>query len=73
MFLTGVEEKQFKNRMLDVKADDFLSKPFSSSSMIEKIEYYVKPMIHSENNTVAIQETSNVSIWNSGTGQTAVW
>ena len=54
------EEKQFKARMIDVKADDFLSKPFSSSSMIEKIEHYIKPLIHSENNTVAIQDTQQV-------------
>ena len=40
--------------MEEVKADDFLSKPFSSASMIEKIEHYVKPIIHSENNAVTI-------------------
>ena len=49
IFLTSLDEKQFKSRLLDVHADDYLSKPFSSQDMKNKIERWIKkPTIHSE-------------------------
>jgi twitching motility two-component system response regulator PilG len=57
IFLTGLEEKQFKSRMVDVKADDYLSKPFSSNDILEKLHFWLKkPTIHSESSIISIQK-----------------
>ena len=62
VFLTGVDEKQCQSRMKDVKADDFLSKPFSSKIMIEKIKSYVKPVVPIDNHSVQVIQKDTDSI-----------
>ena len=59
IFLTGLEEKQFKSRMTDVNADDYLSKPFSSHDMLEKVHLWLKkPLIHSESSIVSMEHST---------------
>jgi len=56
IFLTGLDEKQFKTRFEEVEADDYLIKPFSSQDMKKKINQWVKkPVIHSEEDVVPIE------------------
>lgn len=42
VFLTGVDEKKFKSRLAEVKADDYLMKPFSSHDMTSMISKCIK-------------------------------
>ncbi|MEK9728024.1 MAG: response regulator [Candidatus Margulisiibacteriota bacterium] len=60
IFLTGVDEAQCKARMDEVHADDFLSKPFSSKIMIEKIKTYVKPILNTEISDIRIKPKINL-------------
>ena len=59
IFLTGLDEKQFKSRFSEVKADDYLTKPFSSQDMKAMINKWIpKPVIHSEEAVIPIQKES---------------
>lgn len=59
IFLTGLDEKQFKSRLSEVHADDYLTKPFSSQDMKDKIQRWVKkPIIHSEEAIVPFPKAS---------------
>ena len=51
-----------KNNVNHVKADDFLSKPFSSKIMIEKIKSYVKPVVPIDNHSVQVIQKDTDSI-----------
>ena len=60
IFLTGLDKQQFKSRLVEVKADDYLMKPFSSEDMKAMIEKWIKkPMIHSENSVQPIQKPTD--------------
>ncbi|RAP24623.1 hypothetical protein DID73_01450 [Candidatus Marinamargulisbacteria bacterium SCGC AG-343-K17] len=60
IFLTGLDEKQFKSRLNEVNADDYLTKPFSSQDMKNMINRWVeKPIIHSEDAVVPIEKQAN--------------
>lgn len=66
IFLTGVEETQCKSRMENVNADDFLSKPFSSKLMLEKIRKYIKPVIQMEAESFTMTNDSDSSLFQFG-------
>ena len=45
--------------MTDVNADDYLSKPFSSHDMLEKVHLWLKkPLIHSESSIVSMEHST---------------
>ena len=44
--------------MTDVNADDYLSKPFSSHDMLEKLFMAQKPLIHSESSIVSMEHST---------------
>ncbi len=57
IFITALEEKQFKLRFESVNADDYLTKPFNNDDLIGKINLWIKdkPVIHSEEHTINIE------------------
>ena len=57
IFLTALEEKQFKQRFDSVNANDYLIKPFNNDDLIGKINLWIKdkPVIHSEEHTINIE------------------
>lgn len=61
IFLTALEEKQFKLRFETVQANDYLIKPFNTEDLIGKINLWIKdkPIIHSEDHTISIEENNN--------------
>ena len=64
IFLTALEEKQFKTRFESVNADDYLLKPFNTEDLTGKINLWVKdkPVIHSEDHVISIEDTIEESI-----------
>ena len=64
IFLTALEEKQFKTRFESVSADDYLLKPFNTEDLTGKINLWVKdkPVIHSEDHVISIEDMIEESI-----------
>lgn len=60
IFITAFPSKEVKKLVMDMGAEDFISKPFNSDSLIEKINTILYDRMDKPNNDIHIDTDNNI-------------